>query len=111
MSEQEDDTDDLFSGKAAASRGTGSKWGRKARKDDDGHSIVDVTVVKVTDAGILVRGAKLSPDPFGMEDPNEEEWFPLSQLHDSSGVGSGSRPGDVGTLVISTWLAERKGLV
>lgn len=78
------------------------------RKKDDGHKIPSVRVIRATGAAILVQGEGLSVDPFGMVDPKQEEWIPLSQLHDDSEV---REVGDEGALVISTWLATRKGLI
>ncbi len=89
----------------------GRGWGRgrgRPRKKDDGHEIKNVKVIRETTAAILVQGAGLSSDPFGTSDPKQEEWIPKSQLHDNSEVRD---VGDEGTLVISTWLAEKKGLI
>ena len=36
-----------------------------------------------------------------------EEWFPLSQIHDDSEV---YQAGDSGTLIVSEWIAKKKGL-
>lgn len=80
------------------------------RREDDGYEIPDVEVVRVTDNALLVRGRGLSTDPFGLEDPNEEAWIPRSQVHRRSGVTADAEPGDSGDLVITTWLAERRGL-
>lgn len=82
--------------------------GFRRRKVDNGHEIPNVEVIRETGAAILVRGRGLSSDPFGLSDPNEEEWIPLSQLHKRSEVRNMR---DRGTLVITTWLAEKKGLV
>lgn len=87
-------------------RGRGKYSGR--RKPDNGHSIPNIRAIKQTAAALLVTGEGLSTDPFGTVDAKQEEWIPLSQLHTSSEV---REEGDEGTLVISTWLAEKKGLV
>jgi len=80
----------------------------KRRPTDNGYDISNVEVVRETGAAICVRGRGLSSDPFGLSDPNEEGWIPLSQLHKRSEVRN---VGDKGLLVISTWLAEKRGLV
>jgi hypothetical protein len=77
------------------------------KKKDEGHDVAKVEVINETGKAILVRGKGLSSDPFGVEDENEEAWIPISQLHTRSEV---RHTGDVGLLVISTWLAEQKGL-
>jgi hypothetical protein len=82
--------------------------GGRGRKKDDGHKIPNVKVIRSTAAAILVQGKGLSTDPFGMEDNKQEEWIPLSQLHDSTEI---REIGDEGDLVISTWLATKKGLI
>lgn len=56
----------------------------------------DVKCLKATDAAILV------------EINGEEHWIPQSQIDDDSEVW---KKGDEGRLVISEWLAEKKGLV
>ncbi len=38
----------------------------------------------------------------------EEVWIPKGQIHDDSEV---YREGDTGTLIVSLWIAEQKGLV
>jgi hypothetical protein len=81
---------------------------RAKRKVDEGYEVPNVEVVRETGAAICVRGRGLSSDPFGLSDPNEEGWVPLSQLHKRSEVRNA---GDKGLLVISTWLAEKRGLV
>lgn len=78
------------------------------RPVDKGYEIPNVEVVRETGAAICVRGRGLSSDPFGLSDPNEEGWIPLSQLNKRSEVRN---VGDKGMLVISTWLAEKRGLV
>lgn len=80
---------------------------RSRRKTDEGVDIQDVEVIAETGAAILVRGKGLSSDPFGMNDEAEEGWFPISQLHERCEV---RHKGDRGLLVISTWMAEKRGL-
>jgi len=76
---------------------------RKAPKpaqwtDKDWVEIDDVTVVYESARAILCQ----------VGDDEEEIWIPLSQIHDDSPV---KEQGDEGTLVITRWLAKRKGLV
>jgi hypothetical protein len=57
--------------------------------------IEDVIVLKATDKALLC-------------DINDDEiWIPQSQIDDDSEV---FQEGDEGTLVISLWIAEQKGL-
>ena len=42
------------------------------------------------------------------EDWDEPIWFPQSQIHDESEVFA---EGTEGTLIVSTWIAQKKGLV
>ena len=37
-------------------------------------------------------------------------WFPDSQIHDDSEVYIGSGIGEVGDIIVSTWVAEARGL-
>lgn len=53
-------------------------------------------VIAETDAAILV------------EIDDEEHWIPKSQIHDNSEVYAS---GTEGQLIVSEWLAEKKGLV
>ena len=39
---------------------------------------------------------------------DEDMWFPVSQLDDETQV---STTGDVGTLVVSAWIAKQQGLI
>lgn len=84
--------------------------GRRSRRPDNdhGHDIPNVEVIFETGRAIKVRGLGLSTDPFGLGDVTEEAWIPLSQIHSRSEVRN---VGDKGLLVITTWLAEQKGLV
>lgn len=84
--------------------------GRK-KKTDPGHDMGVVEVVRMTDAAVCVRGSGLSSDPFGMKDPNEEAWIPKSQIHGRSQVNWETGIGQSGRLVITKWLAEKKGLI
>ncbi len=85
------------------------RFGSKRRKDD-GFRVEDVEVIHATPKAILVRGAALSkPDPFGTVGADAEDiWIPITQLHGDNMV---TNVGDRGLLVITTWLAEKKGLV
>lgn len=62
----------------------------------DTHSIDDVECTKETKDAILcvIDGKSI--------------WIPKSQVHDDSEV---YKDGDSGTLVITQWIAEQKGLV
>lgn len=42
------------------------------------------------------------------EDREEAVWIPQSQIHDDSEV---YQRGDKGTLVVTEWIAEKKGLI
>ena len=99
---------DLDDTESSRDRDRWARWQSRESRTDDGHVIGQVEVIRETGRAILVRGRGLSPDPFGLSDPNEEDWIPLSQLHVRSEVRN---QGDCGLLVISTWLAEKKGLV
>lgn len=55
-------------------------------------------VVRETGAAILVSG---------IED-GEDVWIPKSQIHPDSEVW---KDGDEGTLIITRWIAEQKGLI
>lgn len=57
--------------------------------------IPDVKAIKGTDRAVLV------------EVDGENIWIPQSHIDDDSEV---SKDGDEGTLVISEWIAKRKGL-
>jgi hypothetical protein len=82
---------------------------RRARRRPN-KTIPDVVVVRVTDDAILVRGLGLSSDPFGLEDATEEAWIPRSQVCDDSEVPADAVGGEEGALVITGWLAEKRGL-
>lgn len=102
MSDQEwDNYDDEF----GPSHG---RFGKSRRPPDKGVKIPGVEAIRETDAALLVRGPGLSSDPFGVSDPNEEGWIPKSQILKDSEV---QEVGDKGTLLISTWIAEKRGLV
>lgn len=69
-------------------------------EEDDDCEFYNCTVVRESEKAILVA---FDPRTFG----NEEHWIPLSQIKDRSKVKGGI---DTGTLVITRWLAEQKGL-
>lgn len=104
----DDDWDRYFGGDYQPDEEESPSRRGRGRPKDPGHDIPGVTCIRETDAAILVRGPGLSSDPFGVQDPNEEAWFPKSQLHGRTEVKD---VGDEGTLVITTWLAEKKGLL
>jgi hypothetical protein len=60
--------------------------------------IEDVLVVKETERAVLIKLDEGRGDQF---------WIPKSEIKDDSDA---MEEGDVGTLVISEWLAEQKGL-
>jgi hypothetical protein len=65
-------------------------------------------VLKDTDASILVRVASSEKDVIATNG-SDEVWIPKSQIReDDSEV---TDVGDVGTLVVSMWLAEERGWV
>lgn len=61
---------------------------------DEPFSIEDVTALKESPKALLCK----------IED--EEEWIPLSQIHEASEV---NQEGDTGTLIVSGWFARKKG--
>ena len=64
--------------------------------DDDEVRIEGVKALRATERAFLVR----------IE--GEEHWFPQSQICDDSEV---YKAGDEGTLVITRWIAQQKGLL
>ena len=60
-------------------------------------SVPNVWCIKQTDKAICVEAHEVQP---GLT------WIPKSQIHDDSEVW---KPDQDGTLIISDWLAERKG--
>lgn len=69
---------------------------RKAKETKPPVSFEDVTCLRETDRAVLVRM------PGG-----QEHWLPKSQLDEDTEVAA---EGDSGTLVISHWIAEQRGL-
>ena len=63
---------------------------------DDVRKIKNVKCIKSTDKAILVESSEW----------NGPVWIPQSQVHDDSEVW---KEGDVGSLVVSEWFAEKKG--
>lgn len=90
----------------ASSKGPGSRW-----KADQGFDLTDVIVIAETDGALKIRGFGLSSDPFGVQDPNEEAWIPKSQIHGRSDLQADCGVGARGTITITKWLAEKRGLV
>lgn len=66
------------------------------RRDDEVEAFEDVTVLAETEKAILCV----------IDD--EEHWIPISQIHDDSEV---YRMGTEGVLIITRWLAKKKGLI
>lgn len=76
--------------------------GRTGWDDDEGegkepHEIKDVLIKHVTADALLARL------PSG-----KEVWFPKSQVHDNSAIW---KAGETGTLTVTVWIAEKKGLL
>lgn len=74
----------------------------RAKPKDTGYEVGDVEVVKIAQSGkaFLVR----MPD-------NDEMWFPFSQLHDNSDLTQDvCEVGETYQLVVTTWVAQQKGL-
>jgi hypothetical protein len=65
---------------------------------DDGVSLGEGLVKAVTKQSILVY-----TEDFG------EEWIPLSQIHDDSELYDNAKRGDEGELVVTQWLADKRG--
>ena len=68
------------------------------KDEDDLVEFFDCKVIHATDKAILVK----LPE---MEKP---QWFPQSQVHANSEIW---QQDDEGTLVVTRWIAEQKGLV
>jgi len=60
--------------------------------------IENAKAVAQTDAALLIESTELE----------ESTWFPQSQITDDSEVW---KKGDEGTLIITDWIAEKKGLI
>lgn len=67
----------------------------RKRPPDPGYEYGHVVVGAVTDAAFLIEG--------------DEEWVPFSQIMPDSEIGEGCDKGDEGILVVTTWIARKKG--
>ena len=66
--------------------------------------IEDAVVVAKTNLAILCEAERL-------EDLDEKDrWIPFSQIDFSSEINRKSKKGDTGYLIISSWIAEQKGI-
>ena len=72
---------------------------------DDAFVIEGAKVMAKTDKAILVEAEFLE----GLDD--DVRWFPFSQIDDDSEIWGKSEKGEVGDLVITKWIAEKKGLI
>lgn len=71
-------------------------------------------VVILDDAKVIAKtaGAVLVDQELINEIPEERDrWIPWSQVDDDSEIMEASRKGDEGDLVITNWIAEKKGLL
>jgi hypothetical protein len=84
---------------------------RRKSSGDSGYDLDGVEVIAETDNALKIRGPGLSSDPFGVQDPNEEGWIPKSQIHGRSALQADCGVGAKGTITITKWLAEKRGLV
>lgn len=66
----------------------------------DGYDVPDCRCLRETDQALLVAV------PEDHADRTNEIWVPKSQLHDDSEV---YEAGQIGTLVVTQWLARQKG--
>jgi hypothetical protein len=64
---------------------------------------------------VLVLSGTLNPDgttkALKVQYEGEEIWLPASWIHANSGVWKKDQVGETGTLVLSEWAAEQKGLL
>jgi len=65
---------------------------------------VEVTVMRLSNKAMLV-----SIDDDAGKTPREE-WIPYSQIDEESEIQSSSLVGDSGTLAMTEWIAQQKGL-
>lgn len=68
-------------------------------KDEDTFEVHDARVLRRTDKALLVEAELF----------DEEQWVPVSQIHDDSEVWDDREGRNEGTLIVSLWIAEQKG--
>lgn len=70
-------------------------------------------VGRVRVAQISERAIRVEPidSPYAADIVDREAWFPKSQLHSTSEVNDTTLVDEEGTLIISTWLAGKRGWV
>jgi hypothetical protein len=68
------------------------------KKKEELVEFFDCVVIHSTDKAVLIKMPEM-PQPI---------WFPQSQIHANSEIW---KQGDEGTLVVTQWIAEKKGLV
>lgn len=79
----------------------------KSTKERDDVMVLDNAKVIVKTAGAVLCEHELLD-----EIPNEKDrWIPWSQVDDDSEIMEASNKGDEGDLVITNWIAEKKGLI
>lgn len=72
----------------------------------------DVMVLDNAKVVAKTRGAVLCEHELLDEIPeSKDRWIPWSQVDDDSEIMEASNKGDEGDLVISDWIAEKKGLI
>lgn len=73
---------------------------------DDVMVLDDVEVIAKTAGAVLVDHELINEIP-----EERDRWIPWSQVDDDSEIMESSHKGDTGDLVITSWIAERKGLL
>lgn len=71
----------------------------------------EVGRVRVTQISERAIRVEVVDSPYAADIDGRDEWFPKSQLHSSSEVNDTTLIDEEGTLVISTWLAGKRGWV
>lgn len=67
-----------------------------------------VRLVQISERAIRVEPID---SPYAADIVDREAWFPKSQLHSTSEVDDTTLVDEEGTLIISTWLAGKRGWV
>ena len=75
------------------------------RKRDDVFVIEEAKLMAKTSKALLVEAKALE----GLDD--DARWFPLSQIDDDSEIFGSTQKGEIGDLVVTKWIAEKKGLL
>ena len=68
-------------------------------REDEVFEISDAVALRETDKAILVEAPIF----------DEEQWVPKSQIHDDSEVWGAKRGRNVGSLIVTMWIAQQKG--